>query len=355
MPTTARRPTVSDVAREALVSTSTASRALGDKGYVSPAVRHRVREVAAALGYIPDLNARSLRAGSRREVGVLISNLRNHFYSELATGIEVTLRAAGYNTVLGIDNADETQELAALETFAALRLPGVILTAVSAAAVLGLQRNGVRVVQADRIVAASGDAVSSGNESGARAATAHLLDHGHRRIAMLIDEVEWTTGAGRLRGFRQAHEERALEVDDALIVFVSADVGAARAKVGSLLDRHPDITAIFAANSVLAEGAFIELQSRGLRLPQEMSLVGYDDVPWMSIVRPAMTTVSQHADEIGRCAADLLIRRLRDDGDGPPLSITVDPTLVLRQSVHRLEGLPSPGAQDVAPALAVVD
>jgi len=335
--TAGRRPTVTDVAARAGVSTSTASRALSDKDPASPGVRRRVREAATQLGYIPDLNARSLRAGTRKEVGVLVSNLRDSFYADLATGIEAALSAAGYSIILAMDNADETRELAAVDTFAALRVPGVIMTAVSPAAVRKLTRTGIRVVQADRVVVdGQADAVLSGNRAGAAAATAHLLDHGHRRIALLIDEVKWTTGAGRLEGFRQAHQEYGVPVDESLVVFVSADQTAARAEVGRLLDAVPDLTAIFAANSVLAEAAFIEAQSRGLRLPEQLSLVGYDDVRWMTMVRPALTTVSQHADEIGRCCADLLIRRLRDDTEGRPISMYIDPTLIVRDSVHRL-------------------
>lgn len=339
MTTTPRRPTVTDVAARAKVSTSTASRALSATQYASRDVRRRVREAAAELGYIPDLNARNLRAGTRREVGVLVSNLRDSFYSEFATGVEAALSAAGYHVVLGMDDADEAKELLVVNTFAALRLPGVIMTAVSPAAVRTLATAGIRVVQADRVVAEGhGDAVLSSNRAGAAAATAYLLDHGHRRIALLIDEVKWTTGAGRLEGFREAHRAHGMPVDEDLVVFVRANRDAARREVSRLLDREPGLTGIFAANSVLAEGAFAEAQSRGIRLPERLSLVGYDDVPWMTMVRPAMTTVAQHADEIGRCCADLLIRRLSEDAERPPITMYVDPTLVTRDSVHRLPG-----------------
>ena len=337
MPKTPRRPTLGDVALRAGVSKSTAARALARGPNVSAALRARVLGAADELSYVPDLNARSLRAGTRHDVGVLVSNLRDHFYSELATGIESSLSAAGYNLILASDNADEAKELVAVDTFAALRVPGVIVTAVSARAVQKLRRSGVLVVQADRVVAEGvSDAVVSANQAGAYSATAHLLEAGHRRIAMLIDEVKWTTGAGRLHGFREAHSAYGVPVDESLIVFVGADLGSARHEVGRLLDTYPGLTAILAANSVLTEGAFLELQSRGLRLPEQMSIVGYDDVPWMAMVRPAVTTVSQHADEIGRCCADLLVRRMRDDSDSPPISLSVSPTLIERDSVHRI-------------------
>ena len=330
-----RRPTVNDVAAAAGVSKSTAARALADNGNVSPDVRRRVRAAAAKLSYVVDVNARNLRAGSRRDVGVLISNLRDNFYAELAGGIESALSAAGYNMILATDFADETREIAAAETFAALRVPGVILTAVSEAAVQMLRRNGIYVVQADRIVGHSlSDAVLSANDKGAEEATTHLLDHGHRRILLLIDEVKWTTGAGRLQGFRNAHHAHGLTTDDELILFASTEPAQARQQVGAMLDEHPEITAILAANSVLAEATFTELQQRGIEMPEHMSLVAYDDVPWMSMVRPAVSTVSQHADEIGRSCAELLVKRMQEQAERPPITMFVNPTFLVRESVQ---------------------
>lgn len=330
-----RRPTINDVAALAGVSKSTAARALADNGNVSRDVRRRVHAAAAELKYVVDVNARNLRAGSRREVGVLITNLRDSFYAELATGIQSTLAASGYNMMLANDFGDQDQELRAAETFAALRLPGVILTPVSNAAVQILVNSDIAVVQADRVVDdVVTDAVLSANEKGAHEATKHLLAHGHRHVLLLIDEVVWTTGAGRLEGFRSALHAASIPADDDLISFSSTDAAAARQQVASKLDAHPEISAILAANSVLAEAAFTEIQARGLS--QQISLVAYDDAPWMSMIRPTMTTVSQHADEIGRCAAELLIKRMEATTERPPITMHVNPTLITRQSVQHL-------------------
>ena len=332
-----RRPTVDDVAGHAGVSTSTASRALSGRGYVSPAVRERVRASVQALGYVPHLNARNLRTGSTSDVGVVVSNLRDTFYSELATAIELSLRAHGYNMILMTDGGDEATGLAVLDTLMAKRVAGVILTPVSTAVVKRLLTNDIPVVQADRIVRGQRtDAVVGDNVQGARDATAHLIAHGHRSIAMLIDESRWTTGRNRLKGFRDAHRSAGLLLDDRLIVFAPGSVAAIRAEVGRLLEAQPEVTAILAGNGLLAEGAFAELQTRRLRLPQQMSLVAYDDVPWMAMVRPGITAVAQHTDDIGRACAEKLVARLTGDGDRLPTVTSVAPSLRVRGSVRRV-------------------
>lgn len=331
-----RRLTITDVAAEARVSTSTASRALSGRGYVAGDVRNRVWEAAERIGYVPDANARNLRRGSRRDIGVLISNLRDPFYAELASGIEVRLRAAGYHMVLVNDSGDEAEELIAVRTFASMRVPGVIVTPVSSKVVHELIRHGIHVVQADRMVDDAGaDSVVGANQIGARLATAHLLEFGHRRVAMLIDEAEWTTGAGRLAGFRQAHQESGVPVHEQLITFAPSEPQVAGAAVARLLDAHRDVTAILAVNNLLAQGTLEELQRRGTQVPEEISLVGYDDVPWMSMVRPGMTTVDQHAEEIGRCSADLMVNRLDEQLGAQTVQMLIEPTLVLRESVAR--------------------
>lgn len=329
-----RRATIADVAAAAGVSTSTVSRALSGHGYVARTVATRVVAAAEQIGYVPDANARNLRMGSRRDVGVLISDLANPFYAELSSGIEGRLREAGYHMLLVNNGGDQAEELAAVNTFAALRVPGVIVTPVSDNVVARLVRHGIHVVQADRVVDASmADAVVGANDVGGRMATEHLIAHGHRRIAMIIDEAAWTTGAGRLSGYRAAHRDAGLEVDEDLIAFAGFDVERARSVIGAMLDRRHDVTALLAANNLLAQAAYTELAERRIPVPERMSLLAYDDVPWMSMVRPRVTTIAQHAEEIGRRSAELLISRLQDDARRTALSVLVNPSLVMRESV----------------------
>ncbi|WP_041289746.1 LacI family DNA-binding transcriptional regulator [Kribbella flavida] len=327
-----KRPTVQDVAREAGVSPSTVSRALHTRGYASPDVRDRVRAAAEKIGYVLDHNARNLRSRTSTSIGVLISDLRNPFYADLAAGIEQELRAAEYQMVLVNDNGEPAEEMRAAETLLAMRVPGVIVTPVTAACPRVLQENGVHVVCADRELGRSGsDVVLSDNKAGARALTEHLIGLGHTRIGLLIDETKWSTGAGRLAGFRAAHADHGLAVDEDLIAFTSFDADAAQQTTRRLLNEQ-DVTAVISANNVLAQGALAEIKERRLKVPRQLSLAAYDDVPWMSLVQPALTTVDQHTVELGRNCARLLLARIRGELPARRRILRVAPRLVVRGS-----------------------
>jgi LacI family transcriptional regulator len=331
-----RRPvTLLDVAREAGTSPSTASRALTGSGYVSEDARERLLEAADRLGYVRNAWALALKQRRSKVVGVVVSELGNQFYAGLAAGIEETLRGAGYQMLLVSDNSDSEQELAVTRTFLALRAAGVILTPVGSSAAAFLNKHGVDAVEVDRQLATVPcDAVVIDNESGARAATAHLLALGHRRIALLVVETDWTSDAGRLQGYRVAHEEAGVAVDERLIVRIELRAPDAAARIAALLDVEGP-TAIFAANNALAEVAWNVLRQRGLQLPDDVSLVAFDDVPWMSMVTPSITAVSQPTLELGRRAAQLLLRRLGEPNRPPALEV-LQPTVVIRGSTGRL-------------------
>ncbi|HWM05119.1 MAG TPA: LacI family DNA-binding transcriptional regulator, partial [Actinophytocola sp.] len=227
---TRRRVTIGDVAKAAGVSPSTASRALTGHGYAAATVKARVHAAAGELGYVPDDIARSLKRRTSRLVGVVISDLRNPFYADLAAGIEEVLGAAGYQMVLVNDDGDTDRELAGLRTLLAMRVPGTIVTPLSPAAGALLTEQGVRVVEVDRQMAASTcDAVLVDSEEGARVGTAHLLELGHRRVGFLVDELEWTTGVGRLAGYRKALREAKVRYDGKLVVRVGLGGAAAAA------------------------------------------------------------------------------------------------------------------------------
>ena len=328
-----RRPTIQDLARAAGTSPSTASRALSGNGYVGAAVRARVIAAAETIGYVPDNNARSLRNRTSQAVGMLISDLRNPFYANLAAGIEEQLRSAGYHVIVVNNDGEEDAEVEGARTFLAVRVSAVIITPVSERAVRMLMNDGVPIVQADRMVdGLVSDGVLVDNVRGAREITEHLVRLGHTTIALLIDETAWTTGAGRLAGYRAALEDAGITVDPELIVPTRFDPGAAREAVVDLLDRRPDVTALFAANNLLAEGAFQALRTRGLRVPEDLSLVAFDDVPWMSMVSPGVTTVDQHTDDLGRACAQLVVDRIAGSAPYEATVRYIEPSLVVRGS-----------------------
>lgn len=304
--------TLADIARAAGTSSSTASRALSGRGYVSADAKDRLLKAATRLGYVPNASARTLKQRTSRVIGVVVSDLRNQFYARLAAGIEQTLRAADYQMVLLSHNSESAEELTGVLSFLAMRAPGVIMTPVGRDATRLLAQHGVAVVEVDRRLAEIPcDAVVIDNELGARDVTAHLLEQGHRRIALLVGATDWTTDIGRVRGYRAAHREAAVPVDERLILRIEPQAQNANGRIAQLLDAEAP-TAIFGASNLFAEQAWHVLRGRRLELPRDVSLVAFDDMPWMTMVDPGITTVAQPTDELGRHAARLLVRRIED-------------------------------------------
>ena len=161
-------------------------------------------------------------------------------------------------------------------------------------------------------------------------ATRHLLDLGHRRIALLVADTHWTSDAGRLKGYVHAHEQLGVAVDERLILRVAFHAPDAEERIATLLEQQRP-TAIFAANNTLAEHAWHVLRRLGWRLPEDVSLVGFDDVPWMAMVEPGITAVSQPTLEMGRKAAELLLRRSADRTASRTVE-TLAATLIVRGS-----------------------
>lgn len=328
----ARRATIREVAETAGVSRSTASRALTGRGYVAPLVRDRVREVARGLGYVPDATARHLRQQASQSIGVLVSDLNNPFYAGLAAGISQQARKRQYTMMLGDDGGSPEVEAEAAEAFVALRVAGVIVTPVSAEISTYLARQRVPVVEVDRQFAAGAcDAVVVDNENAARRVTGQLLDLGHRRIALVIDEMHWTTGRGRLAGYRAALASAGVPLDDSLVVTAGWDVDAARIESHKLLSRSERPTAVFAANNVLAEGVWRAAAELDLSIPDQLSLVSFDDVAWMSLVRPGVTAVAQDPVALGEAAISQLFERIQSP-NAPVRTVLLSATVAERGS-----------------------
>ncbi|WP_246857586.1 LacI family DNA-binding transcriptional regulator [Oerskovia sp. KBS0722] len=327
-----RRATIKDVAALAGVSRSTASRALTGHGYVAPGVRTKVLAAAAELRYVVDVMARNLKQQTSRTIGVLVSDLRNSFYADMASGIGASARRAGYTMFLADDGGDAVQEAEAAERFVALRVAGVVVTPVSAQIAEYLGAHGVPVIEMDRQFAAGRcDAVVVDNRAGARDVTEHLLAQGHRRIALFIDETDWTTGRERQAGYREAFERAGVPVEPDLVVSSGWSLDNARQAARELLQGPTPPTAVFAANNVLAEGVYRAALDLEMTVPGDVSLVSFDDAPWMSMVRPGITVVAQDAAALGDAAVERLLGRI-ENPDAPPRTVVLPARIVNRGS-----------------------
>jgi LacI family transcriptional regulator len=329
----ARRATLRDVADTAGVSRSTASRALSGRGYVAEPVRRKVLRTAEKLGYVPDVMARNLKQQVSRSIGILVTDLRNQFYADLAAGASQQARLSGYTTMLVDDGlSSEATDAAIAEAFVALRVGGVILTPTSEAVPAYLTRHQVPIVEVDRqFLTGTSDGVVVDNAAGARAATEHLLGLGHRRIALFIDETDWTTGQGRYDGYVGALAAAGVPVEPDLVVSAGWDVEDSQTRARKMLSATDRPTAVFAANNVLAEGVWRAIAELGLTVPGDVSLVAFDDAPWMSMVTPGVTAVAQDSVQFGAAAVRRLLERI-EDPDGEPTTTVLDVELRTRGS-----------------------
>jgi LacI family transcriptional regulator len=328
--------TVADVAKEAGVSVSTAARVLSGSGYASEDTRRLVLEAAKALGYVPNQIARSLRTRQTRLIGLLIGDVENSFYSAIARHVESVAKGAGYHVVLCNSDDDPAIERDYLKLLEGMQVDALIVTPTlkNRRDLTRLLEEDIVIVQMDRKVEGlDADAIVVDNEAGAASAVNHLIEAGHSLIGILTGELTVPTARQRLAGYERALEEHGIEVRPELIRSGSFHRAHAIENATDLLTARPTPTAIFAANNFLAEGALVALGEKGLQIPRDMSLVAFDDVEWMSMVDPPLTTVRQPTKDMARGAAELVLRRLQDGVTGPSTTMVFDTELVPRGSV----------------------
>jgi LacI family transcriptional regulator len=345
-----RPATLRDVASAAGVHPATASRALNPETriLVSEDTARRVTEAAARLGYRPNPVARSLRTRRSHTVGVLIPDLNNPLFPPIVRGLEDKLAAAGYVALIGNTDADDDRERTLFEQMRARHVDGFVLaTATLHDQLLAEAAAGdVPVVLMNRLAPDySFPSVSVDNEQGARMAVTHLARLGHTRIAHIAGPQEASTGVSRLRGFRDGMATHGLEVDENLIAYATrytVEEGARCCQ--ELLSRQPGFTAVAAANDMLAVGCYAALDEQSMQCPDDISVIGFNDMPFIDRLRPPLTTVRFPHYQLGTEAAQLLIERINGD-EGPVKILYLAPELIVRGSTA---GLPSPraGAED---------
>jgi LacI family transcriptional regulator len=324
--------TIKDVAREAGVSPATVSRVLnGTK--VDPALEERVREAVERLGYRPSGVARSLRTKRTSVWGLVISEVRNPFFTEMIRAVEEVAQASGYFVVVCNTDHSVEKERRYLELIAAERMAGAIVSPSSSLhSDLGpLRRQGVPVVLVDRTLPGDEevDSVLVDSRQGAFDAVTHLIESGYRRIGCITGPLDTTPGAERLSGYRAALEHAGRRVLAELVreADFREDDGY-RAAMGLLTARRPP-DALFVGNNLMTLGSLRAINERGLRMPDEIGVVGFDDMPWAPLVQPPLSTVAQPIYELGRETATLLLRRIGGE-QFAPLTISLQPALRIR-------------------------
>lgn len=305
------RVSVKHVAQRAGVSVGTVSNVLNRPDAVKSTTRERVRAAMAELGFVRNESARQLRAGTSQTVGCVLLDLSNPFYTALARGIEDRLAADGLTLMLGSSDEDAEREAHFLRLFAEQGVRGVLITPseMTQDRLAELARRGIPAVLLDS-KDANRASVGVDNVSGARQAVRHLLEQGHRRIAFINGPATLEQCVDRQTGALEAVVAFGLDPDEVLVTATvgtpSADEGQ-RALVGLLDDQKERPTATFCVNDIVALGVMRELRLRGMDIPGEMAVVGYDDVHFAAELMTPLTSVSQPMHQLGWTAADMLL------------------------------------------------
>ena len=321
--------TIRDVARRAGVGTGTISRLFNDPKSVAPATRARIEEAIAALGYRPNQTARSLSLGRTMTLGLLIPDITNPFFPQVTRGLADTARAAGYEVLLAHTDGSLAEERLLLATLAS-RVDGIVLAPTATATPTTLPP--VPLVLVDRAWPdVMCDQVTSDNRQAMFELATCILDGGHSRIAFLGGPGTIDTAQERRRGFKDALRGRKGVVVHWSYGPFEMESGYERTR--GLLDAGGNFTAVVAANDMLAAGALRALLEAGVRVPDQVSLTGFDNLPWSAVLTPALSTVDQSAYALGQQAGELLLARL-SGAEGLPIRRRLSATLVWRNSTR---------------------
>lgn len=336
-------PTIRDVARRAGVAPITVSRVINNSGYVSGDARLRVEEAIEALQYIPNGLSQSLRFKKTNIIALVVSDITNPFWTTVTRGVEDATSEHGLNVVLC--NTDEKQSKLDnyIHVLLQKRIDGILLvpTGDNADVVRKIQKQHIPVVLLDRILPdLSVDVVRSDSEGGSYALTRFLIQQGHRHIAMLAGPTEISTSTERIAGYRRALEEFEIPFETDLVSSGGYNHESGFHRAQNLLI-HPRLrpTAMYAGNNVIAVGVLQALYRNGLRVPEDMSVVSFDDLPISVLPEPFLTVVAQSPYELGVASAQLLIDLITGKQQPGSRNVVLPIELIVRQSCRVVDAV----------------
>lgn len=325
---------MSDVAKVAGVSVTTVSHVINRTRVVSEATERAVMAAVAECGYVPEHTARSLRHVGARTIGVAMSAISNVYFGEVVQAIESEAAAHGFTMLLADTHDRPTDEIRVVANFLERGVEAVILAPASDGreAIAQAARAGVPLTLVDRLVPqAAVDQVGTENVGPMRELVSHLADAGHRRIGMVSGLPGVVTTEERVTGYRQALRSKGIRASSDLIRSGSSDVAGGRAALLELLDLPKPPTAVVVANNLMTIGALQGARERGLRIPEDLALVSFDDFPWADVFQPRLTAMAQPTELLGREAVRMVLARLADP-QLPPRRVVMPPTLKHRDS-----------------------
>lgn len=307
--------TVTDVAREAGVSVSTVSRIINGTARVADDKRLAVEAVIARMDFRPNLHARSLKMGRSMTIGMLAQDIESPFFTRVIRGIEDTIKGSGYAPIIVSGHWNQTEEIERVGLLTARRIDGLVILngALSDEQIVEIARRQPVVATGRRLEGINLKTLRLDNELGGYIAASHLLSLGHRRIAHISGPASHEDAVDRYAGFVRAHKEYGVDVDPGIVYQGDFLEHGGVLAMTRLLDCGKNFTAVFAANDQSAMGARLAMHRRGIRVPEDVSLMGFDDIPATEYMTPPLTTVRQPFYEIGQYLALTMLGMLGRD------------------------------------------
>lgn len=328
--------TIKDVAEQAGVSVNTVSRALNNKPDVSHVTRQRVLEVAKGLDYVPNALARSLVRKNTKTIGVTIGDNSNPYFATILKVIEKTARGRGYTIFVCNTDENPLQEAEAIDVLREKMVDGLLVTPVVGKGNIAIQRlrdAGVPfVVLARALQDIKADCVTCDNVKGGFQAVRHLIDNGHTRIAHIAGPQGLQPAMDRYKGYMNALSSCGITPDPSLVKWGNVNMSDGKKSMHELLSAGNRPTAVFAFSDFVAMGVMMAVREVNLRIPEEVALVGYDNIEFSSFLDVPLTTVSQPRTLIGETAINLLIDKIEKKVSDEPQQIVFQPELVIRKS-----------------------
>ncbi len=327
--------TIKDIAKRAGVSIATVSYVVNNSRWVSPELRERVQSAINELGYYPDVNARSIKTQRTSTIGLIIPDNANHFFAEIAKGVEDAGFEAGYSVILCNSNSMVEREIAYINLLLSKRVDGVVFGATSKGVEHArrlVEQSIPTVIFYREVENLNIDSIRIDNVDAGFKATQHLIDLGHRKIACIQPRSPITPSAGRVLGFRKALLEAGLEADEDLMPVGDNLINGGGDAVMRLLQTKKCFTAIYSTNDAMAIGAMRAARDAGYRIPEDISIVGTDDILLARYSEPPLTTVAQPKQEAGVMAVKFLIERIEKRHEDCPREFTLPTELIIRKS-----------------------
>jgi LacI family transcriptional regulator len=337
-----KRVTQADVAQRAGVSQTAVSQILsGQENGVSnfrPDTRQRVLAAAEELGYVPSMMARALRTNRSMTIGVVVGFITDELSIRITRGILDVANERGYGLLIGASEQDPALEARVVDQLRGYQVDGLIFVDSWADpdSLLDDSSYPPMVFAQLRNLKAKCNCVGADDTAGGYEVTRHLLDLGRRKVAYISGPEHWSSAVERLKGYRRALQDYGLSYDPSLVALGDWEICSGIEATNSLLDRHPDIDAIFVANDLMAAGAIQVAAARGLRIPHDLALAGYDDRQFAQALCPPLTSFAHPLHVIGQKSAQLLINRLLQHNTRHVPSISVPGRLMVRQSCGAL-------------------